>query len=92
MQPMQIILEVKQPTDWCVPMVPVAKKNGKVRICVESYIDNVLVYSRDQETHDKNLEVILKTILASRLNLNEDMSFQKERTLISLDTSKILKK
>jgi transposase InsO family protein len=30
-----IIEEVTQPTDWCAPMVPVLKKNGKVRICVD---------------------------------------------------------
>lgn len=30
-----IIEEVTQPTDWCAPMVPVVKKNGKVRICVD---------------------------------------------------------
>lgn len=35
MQSMHIIREVTQPTDWCSPMVPVAKKNGKVRICVD---------------------------------------------------------
>ena len=30
-----IIEEVKEPTDWCAPMVPVLKKNGKVRIFVD---------------------------------------------------------
>lgn len=30
-----IIEEVTQPTDWSTPMVPVLKKNGKVRICVD---------------------------------------------------------
>ena len=30
-----IIEEVTKPTDWCAPMVPVLKKNGKVRICVD---------------------------------------------------------
>ena len=29
-----IIEEVNEPTDWCAPMVPVAKTNGKVRVCV----------------------------------------------------------
>ena len=29
-----IIEEVTEPTDWCAPMVPVVKPNGKVRICV----------------------------------------------------------
>ncbi len=32
---MGIIEEVSEPTDWCAPMVPVPKKNGKVRICVD---------------------------------------------------------
>ena len=27
--------EVTQPTDWCAPMIPVIKRNGKVRICVD---------------------------------------------------------
>ena len=30
-----IIEEVTEPTDWCAPMVPVVKPNGKVRICVD---------------------------------------------------------
>ena len=29
------IEEVTEPTDWCVPMVPVVKPNGKIRICVD---------------------------------------------------------
>ncbi|KAI2648690.1 Transposon Ty3-G Gag-Pol polyprotein [Labeo rohita] len=30
-----IIEQVTEATDWCAPMVPVKKKNGKVRICVD---------------------------------------------------------
>ncbi|XP_065185817.1 uncharacterized protein K02A2.6-like [Sycon ciliatum] len=30
-----IIARVDEPTDWCSPMVPVLKPNGKVRICVD---------------------------------------------------------
>ncbi|KAL9963006.1 hypothetical protein ACROYT_G032167 [Oculina patagonica] len=30
-----IIEEVTEPTDWCAPMVPVVKPNGKIRICVD---------------------------------------------------------
>ncbi len=30
-----IIEEVTEATDWCAPMVPVIKKNCKVRICVD---------------------------------------------------------
>ena len=30
-----IIEEVTEPTDWCAPMVPAVKPNGKVRICVD---------------------------------------------------------
>ena len=30
-----IIEEVTEPTDWCAPMVPVVKPNGKVRICID---------------------------------------------------------
>ena len=30
-----IIEEVTEPTDWCAPMVPVVKPDGKVRICVD---------------------------------------------------------
>ena len=29
------IEEVTEPTDWCAPVVPVLKNNGKVRICVD---------------------------------------------------------
>ncbi|KAI4898509.1 hypothetical protein NFI96_006164, partial [Prochilodus magdalenae] len=35
MKSLGIIAEVTEPTDWCSPMVPVIKKNGKVRICVD---------------------------------------------------------
>lgn len=30
-----IIEKVEKPMDWCAPMVPVLKKNGNVRICVD---------------------------------------------------------
>lgn len=30
-----VIEEVKEPTEWCAPMVPVPKKTGEVRICVD---------------------------------------------------------
>ena len=30
-----IIEEVTEPTDWCAPMVPVVKPNGKIRTCVD---------------------------------------------------------
>lgn len=30
-----VIKEVTEPTDWCAPMVPVRKKDGSVRICVD---------------------------------------------------------
>ena len=30
-----IIERVTEPTEWCVPMVPVQKSNGKLRICVD---------------------------------------------------------
>ncbi|CAB4017360.1 Retrovirus-related Pol poly from transposon [Paramuricea clavata] len=30
-----IIEEVTEPTEWCAPIVPIPKKNGQVRICVD---------------------------------------------------------
>ena len=30
-----IIKEITKPTPWCAPMVPVMKKSGKVRLCVD---------------------------------------------------------
>ena len=30
-----VIVGVTEPTEWCAPMVPVIKPNGKVRICVD---------------------------------------------------------
>ena len=30
-----VIKEVTQPTGWCAPMVPVVKKNGKIRLCID---------------------------------------------------------
>ncbi|KAK3101745.1 hypothetical protein FSP39_006077 [Pinctada imbricata] len=30
-----IIVKVTRPTDWCAPIVPVIKKNGDIRICVD---------------------------------------------------------
>nr|XP_022311001.1 uncharacterized protein K02A2.6-like [Crassostrea virginica] len=30
-----VIMKITTPSDWCAPIVPVVKKNGKVRICVD---------------------------------------------------------
>ena len=30
-----VIMKVTEPTDWCAPIVPVTKKNGNVRLCVD---------------------------------------------------------
>ena len=30
-----VVESVTEPTEWCSPMVPVLKKSGKVRICVD---------------------------------------------------------
>ena len=30
------IIEVTEPTEWCAPVAPVPKKNGQVRICLDS--------------------------------------------------------
>lgn len=30
-----IVQKITEPTPWCSPMVPVVKKNGKIRICVD---------------------------------------------------------
>jgi hypothetical protein len=30
-----VIRPITEPTEWCAPMVPVVKKNGKLRICVD---------------------------------------------------------
>lgn len=35
MQSAGIIKEVVEPSDWCAPMVPVVKRNGNIRICVD---------------------------------------------------------
>ena len=35
MEEAHIIERVTGPTEWCVPMVPVQKSNGKLRICVD---------------------------------------------------------
>ena len=34
---------ITEPTDWCSPMVPVRKKNGKLKICVDLKKLNVSV-------------------------------------------------
>ena len=35
MESLDVIAPVKEPTDWCSPMVVVPKQNGQVRICVD---------------------------------------------------------
>ncbi|CAM1332187.1 Uncharacterised protein r2_g4120 [Pycnogonum litorale] len=35
MEGLGIISKVTEPTEWCAPIVPVVKKNGSVRICVD---------------------------------------------------------
>ena len=48
------IEEVTEPTDWCVPMVPVVKPNGKIRICVDLRKLNEAV-KREREIHSAYL-------------------------------------
>ena len=35
MEKLGVIVRVNEPTNWCAGMVPVPKKNGKVRICMD---------------------------------------------------------
>ena len=35
MENLDVIETITEPTEWCAPMVPVIKKNGDVRICVD---------------------------------------------------------
>ena len=35
MSNMGVISKITEPTDWCAPMVPVPKPNGKLRLCVD---------------------------------------------------------
>ena len=35
MESMGLIEKITEPTEWCAPMVPVIKNNGKIRICVD---------------------------------------------------------
>lgn len=35
MEKAEIIQKITEPTDWCAPIIPVMKKNGKVRICTD---------------------------------------------------------
>ncbi len=35
MERLGVIEEVFEPTPWCAPMVPVTKRNGEIRICVD---------------------------------------------------------
>ena len=35
MEEMGVISLIEEPTDWCAGMVPVRKKNGRIRICVD---------------------------------------------------------
>ena len=35
MERLGIIKPIDEPTDWCSPIIPVLKPNGKVRICVD---------------------------------------------------------
>jgi hypothetical protein len=35
MENIGVISKITEPTDWCTPMVPVPKKDGKIRLCVD---------------------------------------------------------
>ncbi|KAI0236567.1 hypothetical protein LSAT2_012880, partial [Lamellibrachia satsuma] len=35
LQAARVIEPITKPTSWCAPMVPVMKKSGKVRICID---------------------------------------------------------
>ena len=35
MKDLDVIEDITEPTDWVSPMVPVVKKNGDIRICVD---------------------------------------------------------
>ncbi len=49
-----MIEKITYPTDWCAPMVPVMKPNGKVRICIDLKKKNENIKrERYMLTHDR---------------------------------------
>ena len=67
-----IIEKVEKPTDWCAPMVPVLKKNGNVRICVDLKKLNEAV--KREHFMLPNLDVISPKLAGSSLFFNLDAS------------------
>ena len=65
-----VITEVTTPTDWCSGIVPVLKKNDRVRICVDLTRLNKAV---ERETFqmklvDHNLALLAKNKIVSKLD------------------------
>ena len=72
MESMDIISRVEQPTQWCAGMVAIAKKNGKLRICVDLKHLNEAV---QREVHplpkvDETLAQLSGATIFSKLDAN----------------------
>jgi len=56
-----VIRYVTEPTDWCAAMVPVVKKTGAVRICVDLKQLNTAVQQNWPVTEDRLTETRVET-------------------------------
>lgn len=51
---------------------------------VENYLDEVIVYGRDQEEHDRNLQAMLTALKEAGLQLNTEKCHFNQKSLLFL--------
>ncbi|NRA93585.1 MAG: reverse transcriptase family protein [Psychroserpens sp.] len=87
MKALGVIEEITEPTDWCAPMVPILKREGKIRICAD--FKNLNKYLKRERYVLPTMDDMLHKLSGSKLFSKVDLSSGFWQIPLDPDTAKL---